>query len=149
MTIEEKVSKGIMEAMKARDTLRLETLRNIKKVFIETKSLPGAGDSLADEACVKIIRKLAKQGRDAAEIFRQQGRDDLHVHEMAQVAVLDEFLPHQLDAAALEAAVREIIGRVGATSARDMGKVMGVATKELDGVADGKDISTKVKELLG
>jgi uncharacterized protein YqeY len=149
MTIEEKISKGIMEAMKAKDTLRLEVLRNIKKVFIEAKSLPGAGDTLTDEECVIMIGKLAKQGRDAAAIFHQQGRDDLYTHETAQVAVLDEFLPRPLDEVALTAAVREIIARVGATSARDMGRVMGAASRELAGVADGRAISAKVKELLG
>jgi uncharacterized protein YqeY len=149
MTIEEQVSKGIMDAMKARDTLRLEVLRNIKKVFIEVKALPGAAATLADEECVKIIRKLAKQGRDAAEIFLQQGRDDLHAHETAQVAVLEEFLPRPLSEAELDAALRAIIERAGATSARDTGKVMGLATRELAAVADGKTIAARVKVLLG
>ena len=149
MTIEERVSKGIMEAMKSKDTIRLEVLRNIKKVFIEAKSVVGAADHLTDAECMKIIQKLAKQGRDAAGIFQQQGREDLYSHETAQVAVLDEFLPKQLTAAELTAALKRIIEQVGATSAKEMGKVMGVASKELAGLADGRLISEKVKELLG
>ncbi|WP_294140670.1 GatB/YqeY domain-containing protein [uncultured Sanguibacteroides sp.] len=149
MTIEERVSKGIMEAMKAKDTVRLEVLRNIKKVFIEAKSVPGAGDSISDNESVKIIQKLAKQGRDAADIYKQQGREDLFSHEMAQVEVLNEFLPKPLTEEELVAALKGIIEKVGATSAKDMGKVMGIASKELAGVAEGKVISAKVKELLG
>lgn len=149
MTIEERVSKGIMEAMKAKDTVRLEVLRNIKKVFIEAKSVQGAGDSISDNESVKIIQKLAKQGRDAADIYKQQGREDLFSHEMAQVEVLNEFLPKPLTEEELVAALKGIIEKVGATSAKDMGKVMGIASKELAGVAEGKVISAKVKELLG
>lgn len=148
MTIEERVSKGIMEAMKAKDKVRLEVLRNIKKVFIETKSVAGAADTIADSESIKIIQKLAKQGRDAADIYRQQGREDLYAHEMAQVEVLNEFLPKKLTEEELTAALKAIIERVGATSPKEMGKVMGVASKELAGVADGKLISEKVKELL-
>lgn len=148
MTIEEQVSKGIMEAMKAKDTVRLEVLRNIKKFFIEAKSAPGAGDALTDAESVKIIQKLAKQGRDAAAIFQQQGRDDLYQYEMAQVVVLDQFLPKQLTDEELTTALKGIIEKTGATSAADMGKVMGAATKELAGIADGRAISAKVRELL-
>jgi uncharacterized protein YqeY len=137
-----------MNAMKARETLRLEVLRNIKKVIIETKSMPGAPASLDDDACMKIIRKLAKQGRDAAAIFLQQGRADLHAHELEQVAVLEEFLPAQIDDEALATALREIIARVNA-SATDAGKVTGIANRELAGKADGKRIANKVKEMLG
>lgn len=148
MTIEERVSKGIMEAMKARDAVRLEVLRNIKKVLIEAKSAPGAADTLSDEECIRMIQKLAKQGRDSAAIFKIQNRDDLYRHEAAQVEVLEEFLPKPLTEAELTAAVQAIITRLGVTTVREMGKVMGVASKELAGVADGKAISDKVKELL-
>ena len=148
MTIEEQVSKGIMAAMKAKDTIRLEVLRNIKKVFIEAKSVAGAPEHIADSESVKIIQKLAKQGRESAEIYKNQGREDLYAHEMAQVEVLSEFLPKQLSEEELRAALKAIIEKVGATSAKEMGKVMGVASKELAGVADGKTISTIVKELL-
>lgn len=148
MTIEEQVSKGIMAAMKAKDTIRLEVLRNIKKVFIEAKSVARAPEQIADSESVKIIQKLAKQGRESAEIYKNQGREDLYAHEMAQVEVLSEFLPKQLSEEELRAALKAIIEKVGATSAKEMGKVMGVASKELAGVADGKTISTIVKELL-
>ena len=148
MTIEEQVSKGIMAAMKAKDTVRLEVLRNIKKVFIEAKSVAGAPDQIADSESVKIIQKLAKQGRESAEIYKSQGREDLYSHEMAQVEVLNEFLPKQLSEEELRTALKAIIEKVGATSAKEMGKVMGVASKECAGVADGKAISAIVKELL-
>ena len=144
MTIEEQVSKGIMAAMKAKDTIRLEVLRNIKKVFIEAKSVAGAPEQIADSESVKIIQKLAKQGRE----YKNQGREDLYAHEMAQVEVLNEFLPKQLSEEELRTALKVIIEKVGATSAKEMGKVMGVASKELAGVADGKAISAMVKELL-
>ena len=148
MTIEESVSKGIMDAMKARETLRLEVLRNIKKALIEAKSAAGAPANLDDEACVKIIRKLAKQGRDAAAIFREQGRDDLFAHESAQVAILEEFLPAQVSDEQLEITLRAIIERLQATPA-DKGKVIGTANKELAGKADGQRIASMVKSLLG
>ena len=148
MTIEEQVSKGIMAAMKAKDTIRLEVFRNIKKVFIEAKYVAWVPEQIADSESVKMIQKLAKQGRESAEIYKNQGREDLYAHEMAQVEVLSEFLPKQLSEEELRAALKAIIEKVGATSAKEMGKVMGVASKELAGVADGKTISTIVKELL-
>lgn len=148
MTIEEQVSKGIMAAMKTKDTIRLEVLRNIKKVFIEAKSVAEAPEQIADSESVKIIQKLAKQGRESAEIYKNQGREDLYAHEMAQVEVLNEFLPKQLSEDELRTALKAIIEKVGTTSAKEMGKVMGVASKELAGVADGKAISAIVKELL-
>ena len=141
MTIEEQVNDGIKNAMKAHDKVRLETMRNIKKVILEAKTRPGANDRIDDAECIKLIQKLAKQGKESAEIYRQQGREDLYEQESGQVAVLEEFLPKQLDEA--------IIAEVGASSAKDMGKVMGTATKKLAGLADGKAISAKVKELLG
>ena len=145
MTIEEQVNDGIKNAMKAHDKVRLETMRNIKKVILEAKTRPGANDRIDDAECIKLIQKLAKQGKESAEIYRQQGREDLY----AQVAVLEEFLPKQLDEAELTEALKAIIAEVGASSAKDMGKVMGTATKKLAGLADGKAISAKVKELLG
>ena len=145
MTIEEQVNDGIKNAMKAHDKVRLETMRNIKKVILEAKTRPGANDRIDDAECIKLIQKLAKQGKESAEIYRQQGREDLY----EQVAVLEEFLPKQLDEAELTEALKAIIAEVGASSAKDMGKVMGTATKKLAGLADGKAISAKVKELLG
>ena len=148
MTIEEQVNEGIKNAMKARDKVRLETMRNIKKVILEAKTRPGANDQIDDAECMKLIQKLAKQGKESAEIYKQQGREDLYEQESAQVAVLEEFLPKQLSEAELTEALKEIIASIGAVSPQDMGKVMGVATKKLAGLADGKAISAKVKELL-
>lgn len=148
MDLFDRVSEDIKAAMKAKDKVALETLRNIKKVFLEAKTAPGANDSLSDEAALKLIQKLAKQGKDAADIYVQQGRQDLADEELAQVRVMENYLPKQLSADELEKALKEIIAEVGATSAKDMGKVMGVATKKLAGVAEGRAISAKVKELL-
>ncbi len=148
MDLFDRVSEDIKTAMKAKDKVALETLRNIKKVFLEAKTAPGANDSLSDEAALKLIQKLAKQGKDAADIYVQQGRQDLADEELAQVRVMENYLPKQLSADELEKALKEIIAEVGATSAKDMGKVMGVATKKLAGVAEGRAISAKVKELL-
>ena len=143
------ISNDIKEAMKARDKVRLETLRNIKKVFLEAKTAPGANDTLTDDAALKIMQKLVKQGKDSAALYNEQGRADLADAELAQVAVIETYLPKQMSAEALEAALKEIIAEVGATGPKDMGKVMGTATKKLAGLAEGRAISAKVKELLG
>lgn len=135
--------------MKAKDKVALETLRNVKKYFIEAKTAPGANDELSDENAVKIIQKLVKQGKDAAEVYNTQGRQDLAEAELAQVKVMETYLPKQMTPEELEAAVKEIIAETGATSGKDMGKVMGVASKKLAGLAEGRAISAKVKELLG
>ena len=148
MTFYDQISEDIKAAMKARDKVRLETLRNIKKVFIEAKTAPGANDTLADADAIKIIQKLAKQGREAAAIFTQKGRQDLADGELAQVAVIEGYLPPQLSEAEIEIAVREIIAQSGASGMKDMGKVMGMASKQLAGKADGRAISTIVKRLL-
>ena len=144
----DQISNDIKEAMKARDKVRLETLRNVKKVFLEAKTAPGANDELTDEAAIKIIQKLAKQGRDAATIYQEQGRADLASDELAQVSVLEDYLPKQMNAEELTTALQEIIAQVGAAGPQDMGKVMGVATKQLAGRAEGRAISARVKELL-
>lgn len=149
MSLEQQISKGIMEAMKAKEPVRLQTLRNIKKYIIEAKTAGTEIAELPDADVVKIIAKLAKQGSDSAEIYRQQNRADLAEEELAQVAVMQEFLPRQLSPEELTEAVRAVIAKVGATSVKEMGKVMGVASKRLAGQADGKDISAKVRELLG
>lgn len=148
MTLYDQISEDIKAAMKARDKVRLETLRNIKKVFIEAKTAPGANDTLADADAIKIIQKLAKQGREAAAIFTQKGRQDLADGELAQVAVIESYLPPQLSEAEIEIAVREIIAQSGVSGMKDMGKVMGMASKQLAGKADGRAISTIVKRLL-
>lgn len=149
MTIEEQVNDGIKEAMKAHDKIRLETLRNIKKVILEVKTKPGAGNAIDDAECIRIIQKLAKQSAESSSIYKDQGRVDLYEQESGQLAVLNTFLPKQMSEAELEEALKGIIASAGATSAKDMGKVMGIATKQLSGKADGKAISAKVKELLG
>lgn len=148
MSLEKNISSEIMAAMKAKDTVRLSALRNIKKYIIEAKTAGAGVDELADADVVKIISKLAKQGSDSADIYTQQNRPDLAGEELAQVKVMQEFLPKPLTAEELTAAVSEIIAEVGAGSMKDMGKVMGVASKRLAGKADGKDISAKVRELL-
>lgn len=144
----EKVSEDIKTAMKARDKVRLETLRNIKKVFLEAKTAPGANDTLTDDAALKIIQKLAKQGKETAKTYIDNGRQDLADDELAQVAVLEEYLPKPLTEAEIEAAVKEIIAQVGATSMKEMGKVMGIASKQMAGKAEGGVISGIVRRLL-
>ncbi len=148
MELEKKISAGIMDAMKAKDDIRRDTLRNIKMMIIEAKTAGPNIDELPDADVIKIISKLAKQGADSAEIFKQQGRTDLYEYETAQVAVMKEYLPKQMGDAELTAAVKEIISSAGASSMQDMGRVMGIASKQLAGQADGKDISAKVRELL-
>lgn len=148
MELFEKVSKDIVAAMKAKDKVTLEALRNIKKVFIEAKTAPGANDTLDDAAALKILQKLAKQGHDSADLYTQQKRPDLAEAEMAQVKVIESYLPKALSAEEIEAAVKEIIAQTGATSIKEMGKVMGLASKQLAGKADGKAISDVVKKLL-
>lgn len=148
MDLFEKVSKDIVAAMKAKDKVRLEALRNIKKYFIEAKTQPGANDTLTNEAALKILSKLAKQGRDTAALYISQNREDLAAEEAAQAAVIEEYLPKALTPEEVEAEVKAIIAEVGATSPKDMGKVMGVASKKLAGRADGKAISEVTKRLL-
>ena len=149
MDLFERNSEDIKNAMKAKDRVALETLRNIKKVFLEAKTAPGANDTLTDDAATKIIAKLVKQGRDAADIYVQQGRQDLADAELAQVKVMEGYLPKQLTEEELEAELKAIIAQVGAAGPKDMGKVMGVASKQLAGKAEGRVISAKVKQLLG
>lgn len=148
MDIFEKVSKDIIAAMKAKDKMRLEALRNVKKFFIEAKTAPGANDTLDDATALKILSKLAKQGRDTAALYREQNRVDLAEEEEAQAAVIEEYLPKALSPEELEAEIKAVIAEVGATSMKDMGKVMGIVSKKLAGRADGKAISTIVKQLL-
>ena len=148
MALFEKVSSDIIAAMKAKDAVRRDTLRNVKKYFLEAKTAPGANDELTDDAALKILQKLAKQGRESAEIYKVQGRADLAEEEMAQVRVIEEYLPKQLSEEELEAKLKEIIAEVGASGPQDMGKVMGVSTKKLAGLAEGRAISACVKKLL-
>lgn len=146
--MEKQISLGIMEAMKAKDHVRLSALRNIKKYIIETKTSGAAVEELPDTDVIKIITKLAKQGTDSAELYKSQNRQDLADEELGQVAVMQEYLPKQMSDDELTDAVKSIIAKVGATSMKEMGKVMGIASKELAGKADGKAIADKVKHLL-
>lgn len=148
MDLFEQVSKDIVAAMKAKDKLRLEALRNVKKCFIEAKTAPGASDQLPDDVALKILSKLAKQGRDTAALYTAQQRPDLAEEEMGQVNVIEEYLPKPLSPAELEAAVRDVIAETGAAGPKDMGRVMGVATKRLAGKAEGKAVADCVKRLL-
>jgi len=148
MALFDQINNDLKEAMKAREKEKLEALRGIKKVMLEAKTAAGASAELSDEEALKIIAKLAKQGNDSAAIFKEQGRMDLYEQEIAQVAIFESYLPAKLSDEELTAVVKSIIDETGANSIKDMGKVMGLATKKLAGQADGKDISTKVKELL-
>lgn len=148
MSLFDQISNDIKEAMKARDKVRLETLRNIKKVFLEAKTAPGANDTLEDSNALKILQKLAKQGKESADTFHQANRQDLADNELAQVKVIEEYLPKPLTEAEIEAAVKAIIAQTGAQGMKDMGRVMGMASKQLAGKADGSAISVIVKKLL-
>lgn len=148
MDLFERISKDIVSAMKAKDKNRLDALRNVKKLFLEAKTSPGANDTLTDETAMKIMQKLVKQGKDSADIYVSQNRQDLADVELAQVAVIEEYLPKPLSLEELEAKLKDIISEVGATGMKDMGKVMGTATARLAGMADGKAISAAVKKLL-
>jgi len=148
MNLFDKVSGDIKTAMLARDKVRLEALRGIKKEFLEAKTAKGGDGELSDDAALKILAKMVKQRKESASIYTDQNREDLAGEELAQAAIIEEYLPKQLSEEELTAALKEIIARVGATSAKEMGKVMGTATKELAGKAEGKAISAKVRELL-
>ncbi len=148
MSLFDQVSEDIKAAMKAHDKVRLEALRGVKKEFLEAKTAKGAGDELTDEAATKIIQKMVKQRKESAAIFIEQNRQDLADNELAEAAAIETYLPAQMSDEELTAVVKEIIAEVGATSAKEMGKVMGVASKRLAGKAEGKAISDKVKSLL-
>ena len=139
---------AMIAAMKAKDKVALETLRNVKKCFLEAKTAPGANDTLTDADALKIMQKLVKQGKDSAGVYAGQGRQDLADAELAQVAVIERYLPKQMTAEELENVLKEIIAQVGAAGPKDMGKVMGVASKSLAGKAEGRAISEAVKRLL-
>lgn len=148
MALYEKIDADIKAAMLAKDRIRLQALRGIKKEFIEGKTAPGSNGELTDEAAMKILAKMAKQRRDTAAIYKEQNRPDLEEGELSELAVIEEYLPKALTDEELTAALTEIIAKTGAASPADMGKVMGAATKALAGRADGRAISAKVRELL-
>ena len=148
MNLFDKVSDDIRKAMLARDKVRLEALRGAKKEFLEAKTAKGANGDLSDEKAVAIIVKMVKQRKESAKIYIENNRSELAESELAEAAVLEEYLPRQLSEEELEAELRAIIAETGASSMKEMGKVMGVASKRLAGRADGRDINAKVKELL-
>lgn len=148
MDLFETINAAIKSAMLAKDKVRLQALRGIKKEFLEAKTAPGSNGELSDDAAMKILVKMAKQRSESAEIYRQQNRPELAETEEAEMAVIKEYLPQPLTADELNRVLADIIARVGASSPADMGKVMGAATKELAGRADGKAISAAVRQLL-
>ncbi len=148
MNLFDRVSEDIKKAMLARDTQALEALRGIKKEFLEAKTAKGSDGDLSDEKAVSILAKMIKQRKESADIYNQQNRPELAATELAQAEVISRYMPAALSDEELTEKLREIIACVGATSAKEMGKVMGIASKELAGRAEGKAISAKVKELL-
>ena len=148
MSLQTKVMEALKEAMKAKDTVALESLRAIKSAILLARTEAGASEELSEADELKLLQKLVKQRKDSAALYTQQGRNDLAEPELAQMAVIEKFLPAQLSEAEVEEALKGIIAQVGVTSPKDMGKVMGAATKQLAGKADGKLISDIVKKLL-
>ena len=147
-TLFDQVSSDIRTAMKARDKVRLEALRNVKKFFLEAKTAPGSNNELSDEAALKILQKLAKQGEESAATYIQVNRQELADEELAQVAVIKEYLPRPLSEEEIEVQIKDVIAQTGATDMKAMGQVMGQATKLMAGKADGKVISAIVRKLL-
>ena len=148
MSLFDTISNDIKSAMLAKDKVRLEALRGIKKEFLEAKTAKGSDGELHDDAALKILAKMVKQRKESAEIYAGQNRPDLAQSELDEAAIIEEYLPKQLSDAELEAELRKIIAEVGASSPQEMGKVMGVASKRLAGRAEGRAILAKVKELL-
>lgn len=148
MSLEQEVMAQMKDAMKAKDEGLLRGLRAIKAEIIKAKTEPGAGGEVTAEGELKLLQKLVKQRKDSLEIFQQQNRADLAAKESEEIAVIEKFLPKQMDEAELKAAIADIIASTGAAGPQDMGKVMGVASKQLAGKAEGKMIAAMVKELL-
>ncbi len=149
MSLQENIMIKMKEAMKSKDKVALESLRAIKSEILLAQTKSGASDNLTEDIEIKLLQKLVKQRKDSAVLYKEQGRDDLAEPELAQINVISQFLPKQMSEENLKNIVVEIIEKVGATSMKDMGKVMGLASKQLAGKADGKAISTIVKQLLG
>ncbi|MBJ2173677.1 GatB/YqeY domain-containing protein [Aureibaculum sp. A20] len=148
MSLQDKVMGKLKEAMKAKDTVALESLRAIKSAILIAQTESGAKQELTEDEELKLVQKLVKQRKDSATLYQEQGRADLADPELAQVAVIEQFLPEQMSEEELQKVVAGIVEKVGATSMKDMGKVMGMVSKELVGKADGKAISNVVKSLL-
>jgi uncharacterized protein YqeY len=148
MSLEQKIMAEMKEAMKSKNEAVLRSLRSIKAEIIKAKTEPGAGGEIDEATEQKFLQKMMKQRRDSFEIFTQQNREDLASKEKEEMEVIERFLPKQMSEQEIKVAVKEIIASTGAVSAADMGKVMGVASKQLAGKADGKTISTIVTEML-
>jgi hypothetical protein len=148
MTLEEKINLDLKDAMKAKDKVALRGIRAIKAAILLANT-DGSGEELNEEKEIKLIQKLIKQRRDSLDIYEKQNREDLAVQEREEIEIIEKYLPKQLNEEELTAVLREIIAQTGASSAKDMGKVMGAASKALAGKADGKTISALVKNLLG
>lgn len=148
MSLLEKVNEDIKVAMRAKDKVALTAIRGLKKEFLEAQTAKGADGTLSDEVAIKLVQKLVKQRKDSIKLFIDQDRQDLADNERAEADVLQKYLPQQLTPEELDAAVKLIITDIGAAGMKDMGKVMGIASKQLAGKAEGRDISTKVKALL-
>lgn len=148
MSLSDQISTAIKDAMKSKDKIALEALRAAKTAFTIERTNKGADAVLSDEEELKIIQRLVKQRKDSASIYKEQDRIELSEKELAEAKVLEHFLPAKLSSDELETALQKIIAQSGASSPADMGKVMGIATKALAGKADGRDIASKVKELL-
>ena len=147
MSLQKEVMQQMKEAMKSKDTTALEALRALKSAFLLANT-SGSGVELTESDEIKIVQKLVKQRKDSASIFKDQGREDLAEPELAQAAVLEKFLPAQMSEEEIKAVIDKIIADIGASSMKDMGKVMGIASKQLAGKADGKTISGIVKSSL-
>lgn len=148
MTLFEQVSEDIKKAMLAKDKVALDALRGIKKEFLEAKTAKGSDGELHDDRALQILQKLVKQRKESAEMYTAANRPELAEEEMAQCAIIERYLPAMMSEAELTEALTAIIAQVGATGPQDMGKVMGIATKQLAGKAEGKTINLKVRELL-
>lgn len=148
MSLKQQIDADIKDAMRAKDQDGLRALRAIKSLILLEETKEGAGDGLKPEDEIKLLTKAVKQRKDSADVFRTQGREDLLAKEEAEIAIIEKYLPKQLTEDELKAKLQDIIARVGASAPSDMGKVMGVATKELAGLAEGKAISATVKQLL-
>ena len=148
MNLFDQVSEDIKKAMLARQKVRLEALRGIKKEFLEAKTAKGAGGELSDETAIKILVKMVKQRKESAAIYTENSRPELAQNELEEAAVIEEYLPKQLTPGELKEQITAIVAETGATGPKEMGKVMGVASKRLAGKAEGKAISAMVKEVL-
>lgn len=148
MSLFDQVSEDIKKAMLAKDKVALDALRGIKKEFLEAKTAKGGDGELHDDKALQILQKMVKQRKESAQMFVDANRPELAEDELAQCKIIEQYLPAMMSEEELTAALKEIIAQVGASSPQDMGKVMGVATKQLAGKAEGKAINLKVRELL-